>query len=67
MDEVTTYTKTHTRRATRMTGLDCVVVCNSTKYIQTQHGEEDMSMLGYADARRLVLRDAGSTEPIPLR
>ena len=46
-----------------MTGLDCVVVCNSIKYIQTQHGEEDMSMLGYADARRLVGRDAGSTEP----
>ena len=43
---------------TRMTGPDCVVMCNLINtyihiyiHIYTQHGEEDTPMLDQADAR----------------
>ena len=62
---------------TRMTGPDCVVMCNLINtyihtYIHTyiyiqQHGEEDTPMLGQADARCLGGRYAGRTDLIPLR
>ena len=62
---------------TRMTGPDCVVMCNLINtyihtYIHTytahqQHGEEDTPMLGQADARLLGGRYAGRTDLIPLR
>ena len=61
---------------TRMTGPDCVVMCNLINtyihtYIHTYHArpgrEEDTARLGQADARRLGGRHAGRTDLIPLR
>ena len=68
---------------TRMTGPDCVVMCNLINsyihtYIHTNihiyihtyihtYREEDTARLGQADARRLGGRHAGRTDLIPLR
>ena len=57
---------------TRITGPDCAVMCNLINththiHTHTQHGEEDTSMLGQAEARRLGARDAGRADVIPLR
>ena len=63
---------------TRMTGPDCVVMCNLINtyihtyiihtYIHARPGrEEDTARLGQADARRLGGRHAGRTDLIPLR
>ena len=59
---------------TRMTRPDCAVMCNLINihtyihtYIHMPGRDEDMTMLGQADARRLGGRYAGRTDVIPLR